>query len=103
MTISSRIATAAAALGVASSVSLAAGEIHPAAQVATYAPMQAFSHVVEAKRVIGYFVRTGDACRVSFYVAEADEEALSIKPIHFVSSVPVPGRSGTKRATFGWA
>lgn len=53
-------------------------EVHLAVQVATYAPMQAFSQIVEANQVIGNFAQNGDACRVSFYVAEAYGEAPSL-------------------------
>jgi hypothetical protein len=50
------------------------------ASVSTYRPMAGFNHLVGPTRFVGYFLQTPDACRVTVFKAEADDESLLSPP-----------------------
>jgi hypothetical protein len=63
------------------------------ASVSTYMPMADFNHVVGPTRFVGYFLAGPDRCRVTVFMAAADDEALVRPPRRFEFDVAAGGRN----------
>ena len=66
------------------------------ASVATYKPIQAFSHVVGSRRFVGYFVTAKDACSVTVINAAADDDRLIETPQRQTIVIPAADRTEVK-------
>ena len=89
------VAAAAALFPVASSAqdNAHAGYV---ASVATYKPIQAFSHVVGSRHFVGYFVTAKDACAVTVINAAADDDRLIETPQRQTIVIPAADRTEVK-------
>jgi hypothetical protein len=77
----------AAALATLIAAPALAVEVHPAVDVAGYAPYAAISQTVGSKQVVGWFETAGEACRTTLIVAEAGDEELKVAPTKIVFDV----------------
>ena len=66
------------------------------ASVATYKPIQAFSHVVGSRHFVGYFVTAKDACSVTVINAAADDDRLTETPQRQTIVIPAADRTEVK-------
>ena len=62
------------------------------ASVATYKPIQGFSHVVGSRRFAGYFVMANDGCAVAVIDATAGDDRLIDSPRRRQIAIPAAGR-----------
>jgi len=92
----SRFAIAAAALAfIPFAVSAKDGVPHStyAASVATYKPIQGFSHVIGSRHFIGYFVMVNDGCALTVISATAGDDRLIDPPRRRKIAIPAGGRT----------
>jgi hypothetical protein len=92
----SRLAIAiAAAVFVPFAVSAQDGAPHSAytASVATYKPIQGFSHVVGSRRFVGYFVMANDGCALTVINAIAGDDRLIESPRRREVAILAGGRT----------
>jgi hypothetical protein len=61
--------------------------------VSTYKPMAGFSHVVGPTRFVGYFLQARDMCRVTVFVAAADDESRVVASQRVEIDIAAAGRS----------
>ncbi len=66
------------------------------ASVATYKPIQAFSHVVGTRHFVGYFVTAPEACAVTVINAAADDDRLIETPQRQTIVIPAADRTEVK-------
>ena len=73
----------------------AADNTHAAylASVASYKPMAGFNQVVGPTRFVGYFLQAPDMCRVTVFMAAADDESLMVAPQRLEIDIAAAGRS----------
>ncbi len=62
------------------------------ATVATYKPIQGFSHVVGARHFVGYFVMAKDGYAVTVINATVGDDRLIESPRHQKIAIPAGGR-----------
>lgn len=62
-------------------------------QVRSFKPMAGFNVVVGDARFVGYFVKGPDRCDVTVFQANADDEALAVKPRRMVLQIAAGGRN----------
>jgi hypothetical protein len=87
------IAIAAAALiPLAASAQDATPHADYTASVATYKPIQGFSHVVGSRHFVGYFVMAKDACAVTVINATVGDDRLIESPRRQKIAIPAGGR-----------
>jgi hypothetical protein len=88
------IAIAAAAF-IPFAVSAQDGVPHSAyiASIATYKPIQGFSHVVGSRHFAGYFVMANDGCAVTVINAPAGDDRLIEPPRRKKIAIPAGGRT----------
>ncbi len=93
------IAIAAAAL-IPFAVSAQDGAPHSAyiASVATYKPIQGFSHVVGSRHFAGYFVMADDECAVTVINTTAGDDRLIESPRRRKIAIPAGGRTEVQAA-----
>jgi hypothetical protein len=63
------------------------------ASVATYKPIQGFSHVVGSRHFVGYFVMANDGCAVTVINATAGDDRLIESPRRRNIAIPAGGRT----------
>jgi len=63
------------------------------ASVATYKPIQGFSHVVGSRHFVGYFVMAKDGCAVTVINATAGDDRLIESPRRQKIAIPAGGRT----------
>ena len=63
------------------------------ASVATYKPIQGFSHVVGSRHFVGYFVMANDGCAVTVINATAGDDRLIESPRRRKIAIPAGGRA----------
>jgi hypothetical protein len=62
------------------------------ASVATYKPIQGFSHVVGSRHFVGYFVLAKDGCAVTVIKATVGDDRLIESPRRQKIAIPAGGR-----------
>ncbi len=66
------------------------------AAVATYKPIQGFSHLVGSRHFVGYFVMAADGCAVTVINATAGDDRLIESPRRQKIAIPAGGRTEVK-------
>jgi len=66
------------------------------ASVATYKPIQGFSHIVGSRHFVGYFVAVKDGCAVTVINAAVDDDRLIETPQRQTIALSAGGRTEIK-------
>ena len=64
--------------------------------VATYKPIQGFSHVVGSRHFVGYFIMAKDGCAVTVIDATVGDDRLIETPRRQKIAIPAGGRTEVK-------
>ena len=93
-----RLALAAAAAAFFPLASYAQDNSHAdyVASIATYKPIQGFSHVVGSRHFVGYFVAAKESCAVTVINAAADDDRLIETPQRQTITIAAGDRAEVK-------
>lgn len=71
------------------------------ARVGTYDPIEGFNEIVGGRRFVGYFLKRGETCQVSLFVADAGDIEL-VKPVERMTlTIPAADRAEVPAADGG--
>ena len=90
------VAAAAALIPLASWAQQGTSHSDYAASVATYKPIQGFSHVVGSRHFVGYFIKAQESCAVTVINATAGDDRLIETPRRQKIAIPAGGRTEVK-------